>query len=106
MDEQSQAKLDAILRIEPAALTDEDKIFLRARSSYLTVPQREVYAEALSELTPEQIAEREATDKAAEVTQEATEAQAEVTQPEASEAPAEDTTPKVKKAGKKASVTE
>lgn len=66
MDEQSKAKLDAILRIEPAALTDEDKVFLRARNSYLTVPQREVYAEVLSELTPEQIAEREATDAASE----------------------------------------
>ena len=48
MDEQSKTKLDAILRTEPAALTDEDKLFLRARSSYLTINQREVYAEVLS----------------------------------------------------------
>lgn len=95
MDEQSKAKLDAILRIEPAALTDEDKVFLRARSSYLTVPQREIYAEVLSELTPEQIAEREATDAASE-------AQAETQAPEA---PVEETAPKPKKA-KKASLTE
>lgn len=48
MDEQSKAKLDAILAIEPNALTEEDKAFIRARSSYLTIPQREVYAEVLS----------------------------------------------------------
>jgi hypothetical protein len=92
MDTESKAKLDAILATEPAALTDEDKAFLRARSSYLTVNQREVYAEALSELAPEVIAKREAT-----------EAQAETKAPEAS---TEDTTPKAKKADKKASVTE
>jgi hypothetical protein len=91
MDEQSKAKLDAILATEPAALTDEDKAFLRARSSYLTINQREVYAEVLSapEVTPE-------------VDQATSEATSEVTEQESSA----DTTPKSKKASKKASVTE
>ncbi len=49
MDEQSKKMLDEILAQEPAALTDADKAFLRARRSYLTEEQRHVYAEALSE---------------------------------------------------------
>ena len=49
MDEQSKATLDAILAIEPAALTEADIAFLRARRSYLTEEQRSVYAEVLSE---------------------------------------------------------
>jgi hypothetical protein len=49
MDEQSQKMLDEILAQEPAALTDADKAFLRARSSYLNEEQRSVYAEVLSE---------------------------------------------------------
>jgi hypothetical protein len=82
MDTESKAKLDAILAIEPAALTDEDKVFLRARSSYLTVNQREVYAEVLSELSPEVIAKREATD--AQTEQRTPEATSEVTTQESS----------------------
>ena len=49
MDELSKATLDAILAQEPAALTDADKAFLRARSSYLNEEQRSVYAEVLAE---------------------------------------------------------
>ena len=49
MDEQSRAMLDEILAKEPAALTDADKAFLRARSSYLNEEQRSVYAEVLAE---------------------------------------------------------
>jgi hypothetical protein len=47
MDEQSKKMLDDILAQEPAALTDADKAFLRARSSYLNEEQRSVYAEVL-----------------------------------------------------------
>lgn len=49
MDEQSKATLDAILAQEPAALTDADKDFLRARRSYLSEEQKAVYAEVLAE---------------------------------------------------------
>jgi hypothetical protein len=49
MDEQSKKMLDEILAQEPAALTDSDKAFLRARSSYLNEEQRSVYAEVLAE---------------------------------------------------------
>jgi hypothetical protein len=49
MDEQSKATLDAILANEPAALTEADIAFLRARRSYLTEEQKAVYAEVLSE---------------------------------------------------------
>lgn len=49
MDQESQKMLDQILAKEPAALTDEDKAFLRARSSYLNEEQNAVYAEVLAE---------------------------------------------------------
>lgn len=49
MDEQSRKMLDEILAQEPAALTDADKAFLRARRSYLSEEQKAVYAEALAE---------------------------------------------------------
>lgn len=52
MDEQSKAKLDEILAKEPAALTDAEKEFLRARRSYLGQGQLDNYAEALQEQTP------------------------------------------------------
>jgi hypothetical protein len=49
MDPQSKATLDAILATEPAALTDADKDFLRARRSYLSEEHRAVYADVLAE---------------------------------------------------------
>lgn len=49
MDETSRQVLDEILAQEPAALTDADKDFLRARRSYLTEEQRHVYADVLAE---------------------------------------------------------
>ena len=49
MDEQSKATLDAILATEPAALTDADKDFLRARRSYLSEEQKAVYADVLAD---------------------------------------------------------
>lgn len=49
MDEQSKSMLDEILAQEPAALTDADKAFLRARRSYLSEEQKAVYAEVLAE---------------------------------------------------------
>ena len=54
MDAQSKAMLDEILAQEPAALTDADKAFLRARRSYLTEEHRHVYAEALEQPEAEQ----------------------------------------------------
>jgi hypothetical protein len=52
MDQTSRAKLDEILRKEPAALTPGDIEVLRARESYLTADQREVYAEQLGTAKP------------------------------------------------------
>ena len=49
MDAKSKEMLDAILAKEPAALTDADKAFLKARRSYLNEEQRHVYAEALAQ---------------------------------------------------------
>lgn len=49
MDIQSRTMLDEILAKEPAALTDGDKAFLRARQDYLSGEQRNVYAEVLAE---------------------------------------------------------
>ncbi len=49
MDDTSKATLDEILAKEPAALTDADKDFLRARRSYLNGEQQAVYAEVLAE---------------------------------------------------------
>jgi len=49
MDEQSEVMLKEILSQEPAALTDADKAFLRARRSYLSEEQKAVYAEVLAE---------------------------------------------------------
>lgn len=49
MDQESQKMLDQILAKEPAALTDEDKAFLRARSSYLNEEQQAVYSEVLAQ---------------------------------------------------------
>ena len=58
MDEQSRKMLDEVLAQEPAALTDADKDFLRARRSYLTEEQRHVYAEVFSE-QPEAVSSKE-----------------------------------------------
>ena len=49
MDQASRQMLDEILAKEPAALTDADKAFLRARSDYPTEEQRSVYAEVLAQ---------------------------------------------------------
>jgi len=43
MNPEAQAKLDELLALEPAALTEEDRAFLAARRSYLTEEQREAY---------------------------------------------------------------
>jgi len=59
MDDQSKKTLDEILAKEPAALTDADKEFLRARRSYLNEEQRVVYAEALGEQSVQDLAEPE-----------------------------------------------
>lgn len=49
MDTKSQQKLDEIVRKEPAALTEGDKAFLRARKSYLTAEQVSTFADELGE---------------------------------------------------------
>ncbi len=51
MDQESQKRFDEVTSKEPAALTEADIVFLRARSSYLSRDQREVYAEQLEEAT-------------------------------------------------------
>ena len=43
MDQKSKERLDAILRQEPAALSEGDRNFLRARVSYLTASDKERY---------------------------------------------------------------
>lgn len=58
MDAQSKETLDAILATEPAALTDADKAFLRARRSYLSEEQKAVYADVLAE-QPEEASSEE-----------------------------------------------
>jgi hypothetical protein len=69
MDQISRTRLDEITAKEPAALTPEDIVFLRARSSYLTHDQQKVFAEALApveapEETPEEAAAEEPKKKA------------------------------------------
>jgi hypothetical protein len=49
MDAKSKEMLDEILAKEPAAMTDADKGFLRARRSYLNEEQKAVYAEVLAD---------------------------------------------------------
>lgn len=49
MDEQSQKTLAEITAKEPAALSESEIAFLRARRSYLTEPERDVFAELLAE---------------------------------------------------------
>lgn len=43
MDERSQERLNNILKLEPEALSEDDKVFLRARRSYLKKSQLEEY---------------------------------------------------------------
>lgn len=49
MNPEAQAELNRILAIDPKNLTEDDKAFLRARSSYLKESQKQEYAEALKE---------------------------------------------------------
>ena len=49
MDEVSQKRFDAITQKEIVALTEPERRFLRARSSYLNPVQKEVYAEVLED---------------------------------------------------------
>lgn len=44
-----EQKLSELVAKEPAALSESDIVFLRARRSYLTVEQSEKYAEVLGE---------------------------------------------------------
>ena len=49
MDKDSQAEFDRIVAIEPAALSEGDQAFLKARRDYLTAEQAEIFASILSE---------------------------------------------------------
>ena len=49
MDEQSKAVLAEITAKEPAALTESDVAFLRARRSYLTERELDVFAEVIGQ---------------------------------------------------------
>jgi hypothetical protein len=49
MNPEAREELDRILAIEPAALSESEIGFLRARRSYLTKEQTEVYADVLAE---------------------------------------------------------
>lgn len=64
MDEQSQKTLAEITAKEPAALSESEIAFLRARRSYLTERERDVFAELLSEEQPAGEADAKAEDKA------------------------------------------
>lgn len=70
MDAESQKTLDEILAKEPAALTDADKEFLKARRSYLNEEQRVVYAEALGDQSVQDLAEPEANENEGSSTEE------------------------------------
>jgi hypothetical protein len=50
MNPESQIEFDRIVATEPAALSDADKEFIRARRSYLSEEQKAVYAEVLAEV--------------------------------------------------------
>lgn len=47
MDKDSQALFDSIVRKQPHELTESDIDFLKARESYLTPDQRELFGEVL-----------------------------------------------------------
>lgn len=53
MDSKSQERLDEILAKEPAALTEADGVFLRARASYLTSDQKAKFADELRASSPD-----------------------------------------------------
>lgn len=50
MNPEAQAVLDEILRKDPEALTLEERLFLRARRSYLKKSQLEEYKDILNEV--------------------------------------------------------
>ena len=52
MDQQSQDKLNKILKLEPQALSQSDIDFLKARRSYLTSEQVAYYAKVLEQEAP------------------------------------------------------
>lgn len=54
MDDTSKKKLDEITAKEPAALTEGDIVFLKARRSYLTADQLTRYAEVLGQSDEEE----------------------------------------------------
>jgi len=49
MDPESQKNFDRIVALEPAALSEGDITFLRARASYLSADQQAKFAEFLGE---------------------------------------------------------
>lgn len=53
MNPEAQAVLDEILKKDADQLTEEEKIFLRARRGYLKKAQLEEYAEVLNSQTSE-----------------------------------------------------
>jgi hypothetical protein len=47
MDKESQQRFDQLAAVEPAAWTDADKAFMRARASYMTEDQIVKFADVL-----------------------------------------------------------
>lgn len=54
MDEQSQKHLAEITAKEPQALTEAEIMFLRARRSYLSEREKDIFAELLAEAPQEE----------------------------------------------------
>ena len=52
MDAESMGRLAEITAKEPAALTEDDVAFLRARRNYLSAEHRSVFASVLGEEAP------------------------------------------------------
>ncbi len=52
MDKQSQKRFDELVAREPAALTEADIFFLRARASYLNEDQKAKFADILGTAKP------------------------------------------------------
>jgi hypothetical protein len=63
MNPEAQAKLDELLALEPAALTEEDRAFLMARRSYLTEEQRKAYGLTEAPVAEEPVETEEAPKK-------------------------------------------
>ena len=61
MDSRSQEYFDKILAKDSNALTDEDKAFLRARSSYLKKAQLKEYDSILNPEAPIYVAKKDQT---------------------------------------------